>query len=140
MVCFQGNSIPHAVMADFFERARAKLAAKTMREMGPHSCLYWVGAVARSGYGRMQVETDDGRKMIMGVNRIAYMVHHHLSPGQVPHVSPRGEQLDISNLCHSKECVEPTHLVLEPHSVNNNRQACFRAGLCNNSHEPACIL
>ena len=138
--CFHGNSIRHYIMADFFERAHAKLRARTMRENGPHGCLYWVGAVARTGYGRMLVTMDDGTKQILRVHRVAYMVAHHLTPGQVPQKTPTGEQLDVSHICHSKECVEPTHLVLEPHSTNNVRKICFNQGFCTNLHQPPCIL
>ena len=34
------------------------------------------------------------------------------------------EQMDVSHLCHRSLCVNPAHLVLEPHSTNSSR-ACY---------------
>lgn len=49
--------------------------------------------------------------------------------------------LDASHLCHNSLCVEREHLVLEPHSINNNRIHCKNSQICTGHGEyPDCML
>ena len=38
--------------------------------------------------------------------------------------------LDASHLCHNTLCVKESHISMEPHSVNNNRQYCIAQNIC----------
>jgi hypothetical protein len=48
---------------------------------------------------------------------------------------------EISHLCHNSLCVNPAHLCLEPHHVNQHRSTCVGRGHCY-SHPgfPDCLL
>ena len=49
---------------------------------------------------------------------------------------------DASHLCGNKRCVNVSHIVLEPHTTNNQRIECHGAGHCipDMKHEPKCIF
>ena len=83
-----------------------------------------MGANDKKGYGILPAVWPDGKRRQMHVHLVAFMAHFHLLPNQMVHKSVSGEQLDVSHRCHSPKCVEPGHLILEEHSVNNSRKVC----------------
>jgi hypothetical protein len=51
------------------------------------------------------------------------------------------KELDASHLCHNILCVNVDHLILLPHSVNNNRQCCKSYGNCiGHGDFPSCMI
>ena len=49
--------------------------------------------------------------------------------------------LDASHLCHNSLCVKESHISMEPHSVNNNRQYYIAKNICFGHGEyPQCLL
>lgn len=91
-----------------------------------HGCVLWTGPkMNKNGteYGYKYVRMpNQRRKSRQYTHRLAYMYKH------ATNVLPRG--LDVSHLCHSSLCVNPLHLALEPHHINNNRIHCANAGEC----------
>ena len=68
-------------------------------------------------YGRIgYVDPVSGVSKRKNVSRVAYMVFHKEWGAD--------SGLDCSHLCHNTLCCNPDHLVLEPRSVNNNRNHC----------------
>ena len=59
------------------------------------------------------------------------MVEMGLTRSQFP-----GGRLEVSHLCHEKICVNPVHLVLEPHARNLERLHYRLQGACCGSHLP----
>ena len=123
-------------MDAFFDLLKIKLGQKSERVGGQGGdCIIWKGAVSRFGYGVMKVTwPEEGRKQEK-VHRVALMVEMHLTRSQFP-----GEGLEVSHLCHKKLCVNPVHLVIEPHATNLERRHCFQQGVCCGTHLPQCIV
>lgn len=65
-------------------------------------CWLWIGARTRDGYGRL----FPGR-----AHRLAY--EHWVGPIPI--------ELEIDHRCHNRACVNPDHLDLTSHTVNNRR-------------------
>ena len=67
----------------------------------------------------------------------AHVFSVFLSTGRV---ASDGE--DVSHLCHRKDCVNPAHLVIEPHLVNcESRDACSPYKICQGHiGRPDCIF
>lgn len=91
------------------------------------TCIIWKGSLDRYGYARMTWKSKAYR-----VHRLTYMVFH-----QVCEIDTDKE---VSHLCHTKDCVNPRHLVLENHHINMSRQECLLAKNCLKSHTPNCIF
>ena len=102
---------------NFIQKYTTKLAQKTIpAEQG--DCQLWVGTTKRSKhlqYGIICVKLD-GRWTTLLTHRLIYMMIHHQRHLQQGH--------DVSHLCHNTLCLNPNHLSLEPHAINNNRQRC----------------
>lgn len=62
-------------------------------------CWLWLGAVDRSGYGRMRL-TGFGRRMMTGAHRMAWISRN----GDVP------AGMVIDHKCRVRACVNPDHL------------------------------
>ena len=49
--------------------------------------------------------------------------------------------LDASHLCHNSLCLTASHISMEPHSINNNRQYCVSQNVCfGHAPYPKCML
>ena len=97
-------------------------------------CVLWCGSVKAGGYGVINVKlskTSPWRSIV--VHRVSFMMHNN-----TPHLDKHG---DVSHLCHNSLCINPKHLSLEPHHINNNRQFCKMKGHCLGHHSyPLCRL
>ena len=60
---------------------------------------------------------------------LSYYYHHR--------ELPVSSALDISHLCHNRDCFNVEHLVLEKHSMNWKRMGCPAGNLC--THNPKCL-
>ena len=117
-----------------FERSLQKHSIK-----GGGGCILWSGSCDRHGYGRKTVTwCTTGKLKVELAHIVAYMLHKKLT--ELPRTNDAGDLMDISHRCHEKLCINPDHLVLEPHSQNMLRDACFRRGSCTMEHSPPCIL
>jgi hypothetical protein len=70
----------------------------------------------------------------INAHRLAYMCHNQILE------IPKGH--DCSHICHNTLCVNPDHITLELHGINNNRQHCVHLGYCMENHGdlPRCLL
>ena len=67
------------------------------------------------------------------VHRLSYMLEHKMT-----RVEPG---LDASHLCHNSLCLTASHISMEPHSINNNRQYCVSQNVCfGHAPYPKCML
>jgi hypothetical protein len=94
-------------------------------------CVVWTKSPNKL-YGTMYCKVGAAWKTFY-VHRLAYMLEHNVS--QLP------SGLDVSHLCHNPKCIFASHLSLEPHAINNNRQHCLSANYCTGHGEyPDCML
>ena len=89
---------------------RPTLAERFWRKvLKTESCWLWLGCVSPNGYGYIQI------------NKKPYLVHR-LSYEMANNTKlPNGHSLEIDHLCRNKRCVNPEHLEIVSHQVNNNR-------------------
>ena len=74
-----------------------------------------------------------GYSRAVTVHKLSYKLQH-----RIIHVNPR---LDASHLCHNSLCVKVSHISMEPHSLNNNKQYCMAQNICFGHGEyPQCLL
>lgn len=121
-------------MADILEKLQMKLFEKFEIQGGPGGCFIWKGATTVHGYGVMRVRWPEEGPKMERVHRVALMAQMRLTRSQFP-----GGHLEVSHLCHKKLCVNPAHLVLETHEINQERIHCRVQGLCCRTHHPYCI-
>lgn len=113
-----------------FEKYRLRLEMNSEVVVDGGGCRVWRGA-RNHNYGVMKVVIN-GKAVSRTVHRVALMCHTH---SIIP------STLDISHLCHNPLCINPLHLVAEPHHINNNRISCTNNGVCMGHGEyPNCIL
>ena len=76
---------------------------------------------------------QDSKKRKRYTHRLALMVHFNCSQ------LPKG--LEASHLCHNSLCINPHHITLEPHAINNQRIHCKLFHHCT-GHVPyrTCLL
>ena len=55
---------------------------------------------------------------------------HRLAFMKKKNLQQLGKNGEVSHLCHNSLCVQESHLVFEPKTVNNNRQRCVKQGKC----------
>lgn len=103
-------------------------------------CVNWQGCVDRDGYGTKRITWPNGSCSLERTHRLSFMLHHKLLRNEIPRLNDAGLELDVSHLCHNKACINPLHLVLEPHSVNVSRTYCVVRGSCCGEHNPACLF
>ena len=125
-------------MADKFTTWWLQIMNKSVDMGNPHGCRLWQGYTTPLGYGRKRVTLPDGTSKQIMVSRVVYMCREQTF--DIREHDDSGEKLEMSHLCHHKLCVRQNHLVLEPHSVNMERQHCFHQGLCTGAHEPNCLI
>lgn len=121
-------------------------------DSGSISCRLWLGARwADSEYGKKSLQLPGSKsKKCVRVHRLVYSLYtlnmndmpqniteELLDP---PHTDSTGTRLDVSHLCHQPLCVNPEHLVLEPHRINILRITCQKQGKCTGDHSPTCIF
>ena len=58
----------------------------------------------------------DGSIALERAHRVACMLHYKLLRHDVPRLSVEGFELGASHQRHKKTCINPLHLVLEPHA------------------------
>lgn len=86
------------------------------------------------------VNWPDGTITLERAHRLSYMLDQRILKEKLPRFSPNGDHLDISHLCHNPKCINPQHLILEPHSINIDRIFCRRIKQCINCHLPYCLI
>lgn len=110
---------------NLIERFKRKVFIDTLcvsgkPELGP--CWLWTPSVNEHGYGRLLVD---------GVWIKAHRLSYELFKGLLP------DDLEVDHLCRIRKCVNPDHLELVTHEVNQSRAIMFN-GLkthCVNGHE-----
>ncbi|CAH1797802.1 unnamed protein product, partial [Owenia fusiformis] len=94
---------------------KAKLLAQSLPSPNGQ-CTFWGGGVRKDGYGRLSVKWPGSSKFSNTcAHRVSYLVAY---PEKI------GLDGDISHLCHNRCCINPDHLTLEPHTINNTRLIC----------------
>ena len=89
-----------------------------------NQCVLWTGCTKGRivKYGVINCQLRCGYSRAVTVYRLSYMIQQRIigvNPG-----------LDASYLCHNSLCVKESHISMEPHSVNNNRQYCIAQNIC----------
>ena len=125
----------------FFQDLSRKFFEKTTKMGNDQGCILWVGYVDKYGYGVQNVSwpLPIGRKK-EAAHRVAYMIRHLCSRNDMPRVNPNKEVIECSHLCQNKLCVNAEHIVLETHSINQDRIHCKNQGFCSKGHEPHCLI
>ena len=103
-------------------------------------CVMWTGCCKGRTvrYGVMCVNLNGGGTWkCMYVHRLALMKPPaNLGLHEVLHL-----QSDASHLCNNSLCINPCHISVEPHWLNNSRQQCNREGICHgHAGYPCCML
>ena len=123
-------------MEVFLNNLRLKLEKKLTTDiLNPdNECILWTGSKNSDGYGILNVKWIDGARKQCRAHRLAYMIYYNtVDLGPQP-------QMEVSHICHVKNCLNPKHLVLEPHYINMSRQSCRHTGECLKMHTPFCML
>lgn len=116
-----------------------------------HGCILWTGARTTSGYGKFKVDwiLPDGStdNHIERAHRIVCMLKMNITvkdhfPRSTVMADGSVKQLEVSHLCHTRLCVTPDHLNLEPGTTNHERRHCRNQGLCTGGHDghPDCLI
>ena len=110
---------------DFCKKYTAKLQENVILSANGQ-CQLWTGC--RKGKFRFEC----GYRTVT-VHRLSYMLEHKMT-----RVEPG---LDASHLCHNTLCLTASHISMEPHSINNNRQYCVSQNVCfGYAPFPKCML
>lgn len=100
-----------------------------------HNCTIWHGPVTKDGkYGLVSfLNPDTASWQKKKAHRFNYMLH-------IKDLNLTAEY-DCSHLCHNSLCINPDHISLEPHHINNNRIHCRNEMNCSgHGIYPACRL
>lgn len=93
-------------------------------------CILYTGRHKKNGYGVIDVKFPGKPRYVpIHVHRLVYMINVRLTKLTPP-------EYHVSHLCHTKDCVNFSHLTLEPQHVNNARQNCLSEKRCNKTHSP----
>lgn len=101
-----------------------------------NDCIHFIGRHKKTGYGVIDVRfPNSARNTPMHVHRLVYMIHHRV-------LKLHPSDYHVSHLCHTRDCVNISHLVFEPQHINNARQHCYSEKICTKSHSPYpdCLL
>lgn len=118
-----------------FDKYKLKILQNS--EIGANGrCKIWTGLTKQgipNNYGVINVTFLNGKKTVMHAHKLAKCI----SIQQL--ITEKG--IDVSHICHNKNCVLEEHLSIEPHYINNNRQTCKESGKCMGHDEyPMCLL
>lgn len=91
----------------------ARFWQKVQKQSGS-GCWEWVGGRNRAGYGRFSIARTP---------KLAHRISYEWSHGQS---IPPG--MSIDHVCHNTSCVNPAHLRLATHALNNQNAAGARRG------------
>ena len=116
-----------------------------------HGCVLWTGATTQSGYGKLKIawRQPDGATVskIERAQRIVYMIKLQITvkaefPVSTVMMDGSIQPLEVSHLCHTRLCVNPDHLSLEPRCINQEREHCRNQGVCAGQHDghPDCLV
>lgn len=106
-----------------------KIMKKTIQSE-TKNCILYTGRHDKYGYGVIDVKFPGmSRYNPMQVHRLRYLIHVHLLK-----LTP--SDYHVSHLCHTKNCLNVTHLSFEPPHVNNSRQNCNGENRCTQKHAP----
>lgn len=112
----------------FFNEIQAVLGNQADLQIlnNTHGCVLWDGPkVTKNGieYGYKYIKPPFKRlKSREYTHRLSFMQKTHNY--QLP------RPFDVSHLCHNSLCINPNHLALEPHHINNNRIHCINSNRC----------
>ena len=100
------------------------------------ACHLYQGTKKCDMYHYIDYVNAEGKRKQSSAHRLSYFAHYQ---NQVP---PPDCKLDVSHLCHNKSCINPGHLVLEPHSTNCKRRLCHHEKRCHENHQggPLCMV
>lgn len=73
-------------------------------------------------------------------HRLAYMIKHRLTRYDMPQIDENNNKVECSHICHQTLCVNPEHILIEPHAINQDRLHCKNQGHCSKSHKPHCLI
>ena len=123
------------------EQIRQKYRQRLHRESqlaSNNECIIWTGFKRNYNgveYGQINTKiTVGGGWRTLHVHRLSYLIKHNI-------LEPHGG-LEASHLCHNSLCINPDHISLEPHFVNNNRRFCKNFQKCTGHgfNYPNCML
>ena len=121
----------------FREKIRKSIKKHShLSERGGTGCIIWTGTVDKEGYPVKRVTWPNKKSSLCRVQRLVMMVKTgHL----LAEMDDDGETVEVSHLCHYRDCVNVEHLTLETHWINLGRRQCVAAGRCL-GHQPPCIF
>ena len=93
------------------------------------NCLFWIGKLDKSLYPEICVGIDGIPPDKVAVHRLIYFSAYP------SHVYLDLQSLQVSHICHQKQCVYWKHLVLEHKDINNQRNSCQKYGFCLKDHK-----
>ena len=114
-------------MPNFFETSISASEANALtrkliqRSIAVNNCCLWQARTDRQGYGILRL-TYQGHIMSLKAHRLAFYLANDCQPFNV--------DLHVSHMCHTKKCIEVSHLSLEPALINNRRKSCQLQGIC----------
>ena len=128
-------------MDEFWSKLHAQLQNKS-HDLGDwRDCRVWDGALNRDSYGVKRVMWPGSKTSVLEqAHRVAYMVKHKVTRFNIPRVYFGSIQMDVSHRCNVKTCINPEHLILEPHTVNMERIHCLASGICSHGPDNSCLL
>lgn len=122
-------------MEAFFQKYTDKLIGNSvLAENG--QCRLWIDPSVLHKYGNVCYKHPGSGRWVSFCRpmRLSFMIYSR-------NVNlPRG--FDCSHLCHNCRCINPQHISLEPHYINNHRLKCKNLGRCTKDHAsyPDCRL
>ena len=126
-------------MDNFFEKyTDLLLSSSILSENG--ECQIWTGGTNTKGnyvWGMINVTYPSGKRCKINVARLSKML-------EMKNVD-LDKNLDASHLCHNSLCINPQHIILEPHVINNQRRFCVSSQKCtthilHGTHYANCML
>ena len=88
------------------------------------------------------IERDEYSKVRVYFRGKSYIVHRARICAFVDaEFEPFPPDLQVSHLCHLKNCCLKAHLTMEPATINNSRKKCFASRQCQGHSEyPQCVF
>ena len=124
-------SMPDAFAKDYLDR----IIKKTEKSLN-NTCILYTGRKTKSGYTVIDVRLPGHSRFVpKNVHRLTYMIHTRC-------IQLNPKNYHVSHLCHTKSCVNISHLSLELPHVNNSKQNCLSQPRCLKNHMPFpdCII